>query len=61
MIGYRYDPNNIWSTTYFHLGEWFTDRDEAIARCEVLRARKITALAKQLERLRRMKFHEEIP
>lgn len=61
MLEYQFDENNRWSTTYFHQGEWFTDRNEAIARCEVLRARKVTSVEKQLNQLRRIDFDKAIP
>lgn len=47
--------SNGWSS-YYHKGQWHTDRKQAVAKAEAMRKRKIASLKKQLERLESLRF-----
>lgn len=41
---------------YFHKGEWFKTKEEAIQKAEEMRLKKIKSLEKQLNKFRQMEF-----
>ena len=41
---------------YYHKGEWFKTRQEAIVKAEEMRQKKIKSLEKQLAKLKEMQF-----
>lgn len=41
---------------YFHKGEWFKTKEEAIQKAEEMRLKKIKSLEKQLKKLTSMEF-----
>ena len=45
-----------WYSSYWHKEHWFLSVDEAIAKAEEMRSKKIVALKKQIERLERLEF-----
>lgn len=49
VLGGRY-------STYFHRGDWFTSRSDAIDRADDMRDARIKSLEKQLVRLRKLEF-----
>lgn len=53
MIYYWQQYGNV----YFHKGEWFEDKDEAIKRCEQMRINKISSLTIQLKKLESINFN----
>lgn len=40
----------------FHKGEWFRTREEAAAKAEEMRAKRISSLEKQLKKMREISF-----
>lgn len=41
---------------YFHAGEFFSDKENAIKKAELMREKKIKSVEKQLQKLKEMKF-----
>lgn len=42
--------------TYYHNGEWYSDKNYAIFRAQEMRKKKISSLKKQIDKLEDMKF-----
>ena len=42
--------------TYFHKGDWFITREDAVAKAKKMRLNKIKSLKKQIEKLEKLKF-----
>lgn len=45
---------------YFHKPNWWDNEADAIRRAEVMRKRKIAGLQKQLEKLKALKFEDQL-
>lgn len=47
---------NFFCSQYFHRGEWFKTREEAIVKAEDMRQRKLRSLQKQITKLQKIQF-----
>lgn len=47
---------DFFCSQYFHKGEWFLTKEEAIVKAEEMRQKKIKSLEKQLAKLKEMQF-----
>lgn len=52
----NYSNGSFNFSEYYHTGEWFKTRQEAIVKAEEMRQKKIKSLEKQLVRLKEMQF-----
>ncbi len=55
-ISGNYSNGSFTFTTYYHKGEWFKTKEEAIVKAEEMRQKKIKSLEKQLAKLKEMQF-----
>lgn len=46
----------FWAAQYFHRGEWFKTKEDAIVKAEDMRQRKLRSLQKQITKLQKMQF-----
>lgn len=56
MITVRADPLRKWQTETFHGSDWHRDEQSAIAKCELMRKKKISSLEMQLAKLKKLEF-----
>ena len=50
------DLNNSLTTQYFHEGEWYDNKNDAIKKAEEMRLNKIDRLKNQIKKLEKMTF-----
>ena len=44
---------------YYHKGEWYRNRHDAVIRAEEMRRRRIVSLEKSLQKIKGMRFNQE--